>query len=101
MQVVYNANTLAKLVKQKKKLQNWLVYYTNKFSRNDTKKPTTKVLNLLIYLVYLLFCVWSKSMHITFIFFQTGFLGLCGTRVDAIEYYTSEIEKVSNEVSTA
>ena len=57
MQVVYNANTLAKLVKQKKKLQNWLVYYTNKFSRNDTKKPTTKVLNLLIYLVYLLFCV--------------------------------------------
>ncbi|KAJ0018242.1 hypothetical protein Pint_09803 [Pistacia integerrima] len=52
-QVVINANKLAKLVKKKKKMQNW----------------------------------------------QTGFLGLCGKRVDAIDHHTSEIEKLSGEVS--
>lgn len=30
---------------------------------------------------------------------QTGFLGLWGNKVDAIDYYTSEIEKLSKEVS--
>ncbi|XP_062088288.1 calcium permeable stress-gated cation channel 1-like [Humulus lupulus] len=70
-QVVYNANKLAKLVKKKKKMLNWLVYYTNKFSRNDSIKPTIK----------------------------TGFLGLWGKRADAIEYYTSEIDKVKKEIA--
>lgn len=30
---------------------------------------------------------------------QTGFLGLWGKKVDSIEYYTSEIERLSEEVS--
>lgn len=29
---------------------------------------------------------------------QTGFLGLRGKRVDAIDFYTSEIERLSDEV---
>ncbi|GAB4829777.1 hypothetical protein Ancab_019432 [Ancistrocladus abbreviatus] len=68
-QVVYNANELAKLVEKKKSSQNWLTYYQNKYERNPAKKPTTK----------------------------TGFCGLWGARVDAIEYYTMEIEKLSEQ----
>lgn len=29
---------------------------------------------------------------------QTGFLGLCGDKVDAIDYQTAEIERLSKEV---
>ncbi|KAF5731511.1 CSC1-like protein [Tripterygium wilfordii] len=68
-QVVCNANNLAKLVAKKKSLQNWLTYYHNKNERNPSTKSTTK----------------------------TGFCGLWGTRVDAVDYYTSEIEKLSKE----
>lgn len=69
-QIVYNSNKLAKLVAKKKGLQNWLIYYQNKYERSPAKKkPTTK----------------------------TGFCGLWGTTVDAIDYYTSEIEKLSEE----
>ncbi|RZC53233.1 hypothetical protein C5167_012089 [Papaver somniferum] len=68
-QVVYNANTLAKMVAQKKGLLNRLRYYQNKYERNSSKKPTTK----------------------------TGFCGLWGATVDAIDYYTDEIEKLSKE----
>ncbi|WVZ70205.1 hypothetical protein U9M48_018887 [Paspalum notatum var. saurae] len=68
-QVVYNANKLAKLVKEKTKMQNWLDYYQLKFERNASKRPTTK----------------------------TGFLGCFGSKVDAIEYYTSEIERIESE----
>jgi hypothetical protein len=42
MQVVYNANRLAKLVKKKSKMQNWLVYYQNKLERTS-KRPEMKV----------------------------------------------------------
>ncbi|KAJ0979636.1 hypothetical protein J5N97_015110 [Dioscorea zingiberensis] len=66
-QVVYNANRLAKLVENKKSLQNWLVYYQNKYTRNPKKRPTVK----------------------------TKFFGLFGKAVDAIDYYTAEIEKVT------
>ncbi|CAN1843540.1 CSC1-like protein At3g21620, partial [Linum perenne] len=69
--VVYNANKFSSLVAKKKTLQNWLDYYQIKHSRNPIKKPTTK----------------------------TGFLGICGARVDAIDHYTSEIEKLSAEQS--
>ncbi|XP_057422162.1 calcium permeable stress-gated cation channel 1-like [Lotus japonicus] len=69
-QVVYKANTLAKLVKKKSKLQNWLVYYQNKFERTS-KRPETK----------------------------TGFLGFRGKKVDAIDYYTTEIDKLSEEIA--
>ncbi|XP_030451724.1 CSC1-like protein At4g02900 isoform X1 [Syzygium oleosum] len=68
-QVVYNANKLAKLVEKKKSLQNWYIYYQNKYERNPSNKPTTK----------------------------TGFWGLWGTRVDAIDYYAAEIEKLTDE----
>lgn len=70
-QVVCNANQLAKLVKQKKSKQNWLDYYQLKYSRNQSKRPTMK----------------------------TGFLGLCGDKVDAIEFHITEIERLSNEIS--
>ncbi|KAF7154338.1 hypothetical protein RHSIM_Rhsim01G0276000 [Rhododendron simsii] len=68
-QIVYNANKLAKLVEKKKTLQNWLIYYQNKYERKPDKKPTTK----------------------------TGFWGLWGQKVDSIDYYTAEIEKLSEE----
>ncbi|KAF8391581.1 hypothetical protein HHK36_023887 [Tetracentron sinense] len=71
MQIVYNANKLAKLVKEKKKMQNWLDYYELKYSRNQLKRPLTK----------------------------TGFLGLRGERVDAIDFYTSEIKRISKEIT--
>ncbi|KAL6197886.1 hypothetical protein ACLB2K_027678 [Fragaria x ananassa] len=71
-QVVYNANRLAKLVKKKKKMDNWLVYYQNKLERSKTSvRPLTK----------------------------TGFLGLWGKKVDAIEHYQSKIEKLRKEIA--
>ncbi|KAJ3695669.1 hypothetical protein LUZ60_001046 [Juncus effusus] len=68
-QVVYNANKLAKLVKEKKKMRNWLDYYQLKSERNPDTKPTCK----------------------------TGFLGLCGAKVDAIDYYTKKIEEIAEK----
>ncbi|KAI5565609.1 hypothetical protein POPTR_014G156100v4 [Populus trichocarpa] len=70
-QVVYNANELSNLVNKKKKMKNWLDYYQIKYSRNQSRKPSLK----------------------------TGFLGLWGNRVDAIDHYTSEIERLSREIS--
>ncbi|KAI4298736.1 hypothetical protein L6164_032259 [Bauhinia variegata] len=69
-QVVYDANKLAKLVKKKKKLQNWLVYYQNKYERNSLKRPEMK----------------------------TGWLGLWGKKVDAINHHIEEIDKLSKEI---
>lgn len=43
LQVVYNANNLAKLVAKKKSLQNWLVYYQTKHERNPGNRPIKKV----------------------------------------------------------
>ncbi|XP_068658671.1 CSC1-like protein At4g02900 [Aristolochia californica] len=71
-QVVYNANTLASLVEKKKSLQNWFVYYQNKFERNPKNRPSTK----------------------------TGLWGILGKKVDAIDYYNSQIEKLSKEEAT-
>ncbi|TYJ12890.1 hypothetical protein E1A91_A10G011900v1 [Gossypium mustelinum] len=70
-QVVCNANKLAKLVKQRKKKQNWLDYYQLKYSRNNAQRPIMK----------------------------TGFLGLCGQKVDAIEHHEAEIKKLSKEIA--
>ncbi|KAM1154743.1 hypothetical protein ACFX13_037853 [Malus domestica] len=70
-QVVYNANSLANLLKKKKKMSNWLVYFRNKLSRSETAtRPLTK----------------------------TGSLGLWGKKVDAIEYYETEIDKLTNQI---
>ncbi|XP_068665044.1 calcium permeable stress-gated cation channel 1-like [Aristolochia californica] len=67
--VVRNANKLAKLVKERKSKQNWLVYNQLKYNRHSSERPTRK----------------------------TGFLGLCGDKVDAIAYYTSEIDRLTKE----
>ncbi|GAB4826545.1 hypothetical protein Ancab_033439 [Ancistrocladus abbreviatus] len=70
VQIVYNANKLANLVEENKKKQNWLDYYQLKYSRNPDNRPSTKA----------------------------GFLGLCGEKVDAINHYTSEIERLRKEI---
>lgn len=69
-QVVYNANKLADLVEEKKKKQNWLDYYELKFSRNPVQRPMTK----------------------------TGCLGIRGNKVDAIDYYAAEVERLTKEI---
>jgi hypothetical protein len=69
-QVVYNANELAKLVEDKKKMQNWLDYYQLKYTRNKEQRPRVKM----------------------------GFLGLWGKKVDAMDHYTAEIEKLSEQI---
>ncbi|KAI3849053.1 hypothetical protein MKX03_011496 [Papaver bracteatum] len=69
-QVVFNGNKLSALVKKKEKAQNWLDYNQLRYSRNQSKRPTTK----------------------------TGFLGLWGDRLDSIDYYTSEVDKLSKEI---
>ncbi|KAL9235835.1 hypothetical protein vseg_010569 [Gypsophila vaccaria] len=68
-QVVYNANKLADFVDKKKSMKNWLIYYQNMYERRPSRKPTLK----------------------------TGFWGLWGARVDAIDYYTKEIEKLTEQ----
>ncbi|GER26528.1 ERD (early-responsive to dehydration stress)family protein [Striga asiatica] len=68
-QVVYNANKLAELVEKKKSLHNWLTYYQTRYERNPSKRPRTK----------------------------TGCWGLWGKSVDAIDHYTTEIEKIIEE----
>ncbi|XP_021637712.2 calcium permeable stress-gated cation channel 1 isoform X3 [Hevea brasiliensis] len=70
-QVVYNSNKLAKLVKKKKSMQNWLDFYQIKYSRDQSQRPLIK----------------------------TGFLRLWGQKVDAIDHYNSEIEKLSKEIA--
>lgn len=118
MQVVYNANKLAKLVKEKKSKQNWLDYYELKYSRNQSKRPVKKVhlcnvmspINSISRVLYsmllfsysfgaMLFLRSADTFHCIFIFYwQTGFLGLCGEKVDAIDFETSEIKRLSKEV---
>ncbi|PKU69799.1 calcium permeable stress-gated cation channel 1 [Dendrobium catenatum] len=68
-QIVYDANNLSKVVKKKKNMKNWLDFYQLRHERNPSKRPIRK----------------------------TGFLGLCGEKVDAIDYYTTEIAKLSKE----
>ncbi|KAF3443437.1 hypothetical protein FNV43_RR13119 [Rhamnella rubrinervis] len=70
-QAVYNATKLSSLVNEKKIKQNWLDFYQLRYSRNQSTRP----------------------------FVKTGFLGLWGNRVDAIDFYTSEIERISEEIS--
>ncbi|XP_059662589.1 calcium permeable stress-gated cation channel 1-like [Cornus florida] len=70
-QSVYDANKLAKLVKDKKSKQNWLDYYQLKYSRNQSKRPIMK----------------------------TGFLGLCGDKKDAIDFHMSEIQRLTEEIA--
>ncbi|KAJ0250164.1 CSC1-like protein [Hirschfeldia incana] len=68
-QVVYNANDLAKLVAQRKAMQNWVTYYENKYERKPSSRPTTK----------------------------TGYGGFWGTTVDAIDFYTSKLQDLAEK----
>ncbi|XWS75768.1 hypothetical protein CRYUN_Cryun01aG0120600 [Craigia yunnanensis] len=70
-QVVYDANMLSELVNEKKKIQNWLDFYQNKYERNPSRRPSLK----------------------------TGFHGLWGNSIDAIDFYTSKIERLSRDIS--
>ena len=61
MQVVYNANKLSGLVKEKKKVQNWLDFYQIKHTRNPSTRPVVKVLYCQIAgipLTHILWFVW-------------------------------------------
>ncbi|XP_047970318.1 calcium permeable stress-gated cation channel 1-like isoform X2 [Salvia hispanica] len=69
-QVVINANKLAKLVQEKKSNKNWLDYYQLKFERKKSR-PMTK----------------------------TGFLGLWGEKVDAIDHQIAEIDRLTKEIA--
>ncbi|XP_077234888.1 hyperosmolality-gated Ca2+ permeable channel 1.8-like [Tasmannia lanceolata] len=69
-QAVYNANKFAKLVRQKDRLQNWLDYNQLKLERNPEKRPTRK----------------------------NGFLGLCGARVDSIDFYKHKINELERNI---
>lgn len=57
-------------MRKKERLLNWLDYNQLKFERNPDKRPTKK----------------------------TGFLGLCGERVDSIGYYKQRICKVEKRM---
>ncbi|KAI9178208.1 hypothetical protein LWI28_023882 [Acer negundo] len=70
-QAVYNANKFAKLARKRERLQNWLDYNQLKFERHTEKRPTTKI----------------------------GFLGLCGERVDSIDYYKHQIKELDKRMS--
>jgi len=59
LQVVYNANKLSDLVKEKKKMRNWLDFNQLKYSRNQSKRPSTKVLH----------CQWVGAICDSFHFF--------------------------------
>ncbi|KAL4363926.1 hypothetical protein GQ457_04G024490 [Hibiscus cannabinus] len=71
-QVVYNANKLSELVNERKKIQNWLDFYQNKYQRNPSKRPSIKAI--------FLFCT------------------IC--LVDAIDFYTSKAERLSRDISS-
>ncbi|CAN0907434.1 Calcium permeable stress-gated cation channel 1 [Linum grandiflorum] len=70
-QVVYDANKLASLVKKKKKMRNKLDFYQLKLSRKPAQRPT----------------------------FKTGFVGLRGRKLDAIDHYTSMVDKLSMQIA--
>ena len=101
-------------MKKKKSKQNWLAYNELRYEKNPSKRPTKKVKNIKDLMLFLLKFIFSYLYEIImFVFYyyylilqftnccvkQTGFLGLCGERVDAIEFYREEIERLSKEVS--
>ncbi|KAK9699000.1 hypothetical protein RND81_08G146700 [Saponaria officinalis] len=70
-QAVYNANKFAKLVRGRERIRNWLDYYQLKLERNPNKRPTCK----------------------------TGFLGLWGTRVDAVDFYKEQLNHLDKKLT--
>ncbi|KAG8375158.1 hypothetical protein BUALT_Bualt10G0071300 [Buddleja alternifolia] len=70
-QAVYDANKFAKLVRKRNRLQNWLDYNQLKFERHPNKRPAR----------------------------NSGFLGLCGKRVDSIDFYKEQIENLDKKLT--
>ncbi|KAL8536452.1 hypothetical protein ACS0TY_011891 [Phlomoides rotata] len=70
-QAVYDANKFARLVKKRNRLQNWLDYNQLKFERHPDKRPTKK----------------------------RGCLGLCGGRVDSIDFYKDQIKDLDKKLT--
>ncbi|KAG0616508.1 hypothetical protein M758_5G121000 [Ceratodon purpureus] len=70
-QLVYNANKLATLVRKREYKGEWLSFWLLKLQKSD-QKPMTR----------------------------TRIWGLCGVRVDAIEFYLSKIENLNKEAET-
>lgn len=70
-QEVYNANKFARLIRRKQRLQNWLDYNQIKFEKHPDKRPTR----------------------------MTGFLGLCGEKVDAIDFYAEKIRELDKRIT--
>ncbi|KAL7188034.1 hypothetical protein ACSBR1_037971 [Camellia fascicularis] len=70
-QAVYNANKFAKLVRKRERIQNWLDYNQLKLERHPDKRPVKKL----------------------------GFLGLCGERVDSIEFYKQQIKDLDRRLT--
>ncbi|XP_039122565.1 CSC1-like protein At1g32090 [Dioscorea cayenensis subsp. rotundata] len=70
-QAVYNANKFARLIRRKERLQNWLDYNHIKFEKHPDKRPTR----------------------------MTGFLGLCGEKVDAIDFYAEQIRVLDKSIT--
>lgn len=70
-QAVYNANKYSKLVRKRERVRNWLDYNKLKFERHPDRRPTTKI----------------------------GFLGICGKRVDSIEYYEQQIKEIDKRIA--
>ncbi|XP_024516363.1 CSC1-like protein At1g62320 isoform X1 [Selaginella moellendorffii] len=71
-QIVYNANKLAKIVKKIEDIENKLNYCRIMESRNPSSRPQIK----------------------------KGFLGIRGEKLDAMKFYTSEIERLVGEAAT-
>ncbi|KAH6760903.1 early-responsive to dehydration stress protein [Perilla frutescens var. frutescens] len=70
-QAMYNANKFARMVRQRNRLQNWLDYYQLKFERHPDKRPKTK----------------------------RGCLGICGKKVDSIDYYKEQIKYLDKKLT--
>lgn len=52
-------------------------------------------INLFTEIMWWIFILVVLFLHAT----QTGFLGLCGEAVDAIDFYASKIDRLIKEVS--
>lgn len=70
-QVVYKSKKFAKLVRKRERLQNWLDYYKLKYERNPDKSPTSR----------------------------TGYLGLWGEKVDAINFYNEQVKRLDKKLT--
>ena len=106
-QMAYNANKLSSIVRKRDTAQNWLVYFQLKHLRNPKIRPTIKVFPDAPYSLHFI-TLWSLLTSACFLCYcsnlsahfsvQTGFCGLFGAPVDALDYYKAQIEQLTKEV---